>query len=61
MVSPMAMMPEGLKYHVGHGTLCISGTYDKAAHTFHRESVQPIDSGIDFYAPQTMLTPDAEE
>lgn len=58
MVSPMAMMPEGLKYHVGHGTLCISGTYDKAAHTFHRESVQPIDSGIDFYAPQTMLTPD---
>lgn len=57
-VSPMEMMPEGLKYHVGHSTLCISGTYDKEAHSFRREEVQPIDSGIDFYAPQTMETPD---
>lgn len=57
-VSPMEMMPEGLKYHVGHSTLCISGAYDKTSHSFHREAVQPIDSGIDFYAPQTMLAPD---
>ncbi len=58
LVSPMEMMPEGLKYHVGHCTLCISGNYNKETHRFTREDVQPIDSGIDFYAPQTMLTPD---
>ncbi|HIY02796.1 MAG TPA: glycoside hydrolase family 32 protein [Candidatus Blautia faecipullorum] len=57
-VSPMEMMPEGLKYHAGHCTLCISGSYDKESRSFSREAVQPIDSGIDFYAPQTMLTPD---
>lgn len=57
-VSPMEMMPEGLKFHVGHGTIYLPGTYDKETHTFTREDVQPIDSGIDFYAPQTMKTPD---
>lgn len=57
-VSPMEMMPQELKYHVGHCTLCVSGTYDKETHSFQREAVQPVDSGIDFYAPQTMKTPD---
>ena len=30
----------------------------KRTHQFIREDVQPLDSGIDFYAPQSMLTPD---
>ena len=58
VVSPMEMMPEGLKFHVGHGTIYLIGTYDKNSHAFTREDVQPIDSGIDFYAPQTMKAPD---
>ena len=58
LVSPMAMMPEGLKYHVGHSVLCISGAYDKEKRRFTREDVQPVDGGIDFYAPQTLEAPD---
>ena len=58
VVSPMEMMPEGLKFHVGHGTIYLIGTYDKNSHAFTREDVQPLDSGIDFYAPQTMKAPD---
>ena len=58
MASPMEMMPDGLKFHVGHGTIYIPGTYDKETHQFVREDVLPIDSGIDFYAPQTMKAPD---
>ena len=58
VVSPMAIKPEGLKFHVGHGTLYIPGTYDKDTHQFTREDVQPLDSGIDFYAPQSMKAPD---
>lgn len=58
MVSPMGMMPEGDKFHVGHGTIYMVGSYDRPTHEFVREDVQPIDRGIDFYAPQTMLAPD---
>ena len=58
VVSPMAMLPEGLKFHVGHSVIYLTGTYDKETHKFVREDVQPLDSGIDFYAPQSMLTPD---
>ena len=58
VVSPMAMMPEGLKFHVGHSVIYLTGTYDKKTHQFIREDVQPLDSGIDFYAPQSMQTPD---
>ena len=58
VVSPMAMMPDGLKFHVGHSVIYLTGTYDKKTHQFIREDVQPLDSGIDFYAPQSMLTPD---
>ena len=57
-VSPMAMMPEGREYHAGHNTLALVGDEDLVTHEFCRESMQQIDSGIDFYAPQTMLTPD---
>lgn len=58
LLSPMAMQPEEGKYHVGHGTVALVGSYDKNAFKFTREADQPIDWGIDFYAPQTTLTPD---
>ena len=55
-VSPQDMLPEGFEYHNGNGTVCMTGTYDGTRFTEERN--QAIDYGIDFYAPQTILTPD---
>jgi sucrose-6-phosphate hydrolase len=56
--SPMDMFPEGFEYHNGNGTLCLIGTIDQETGTFQEEENQTVDYGIDFYAPQTILTPD---
>lgn len=58
IVSPQDMLPEGFEYHNGNGTLCLIGTYDKEKKQFTYEENQSVDYGIDFYAPQTVLTPD---
>lgn len=58
LTSPMDMLPQGLEYHNGNGTLCLIGNYDEKTETFTEEHDQAIDYGIDFYAPQTILTPD---
>ncbi|MCH5275397.1 MAG: glycoside hydrolase family 32 protein, partial [Lachnospiraceae bacterium] len=58
ITSPQDMLPQGLEYHNGGGTLCLIGSYDDASKTFTEEQDQAIDYGIDFYAPQTVLTPD---
>ena len=56
--SPQDMLPEGFEYHNGNGTLCLIGTYDEENAEFTEETNQAIDYGIDFYAPQTVLSPD---
>lgn len=58
LTSPQDMLPEGLEYHNGNGTLCLIGSYDKETQDFLEEYNQAIDYGIDFYAPQTILTED---
>jgi beta-fructofuranosidase len=58
LTSPQDMLPEGFEYHNGNGTLCLIGNYDRESGTFAEECNQAIDYGIDFYAPQTILTPD---
>lgn len=58
LTSPMDMLPQGFEYHNGNGTLCLIGSYDKDSDTFTEEYNQAIDYGIDFYATQTLLTPD---
>lgn len=58
MVSPMEMKINGEDFHVGNGTVCSIGSYDKQTYQFKKESQHLIDYGIDFYAPQTMETPD---
>ncbi len=58
LTSPQDMLPEGFEYHNGNGTLCLIGSYDEEAEEFTEECNQAIDYGIDFYAPQTILTPD---
>ena len=58
LVSPQEMTAVGMEFHAGNGTVCLIGEYDRARHHLARESVQAIDYGLDFYAPQTLLTPD---
>lgn len=58
LTSPQDMLPEGFEYHNGNGTLCMIGEYDEETGTFSGHHDQAIDYGIDFYAPQTVLTPD---
>ena len=58
LVSPMDMLPEGFEYHNGNGTVCMIGRYDEGEKRFIPEADQAIDYGIDFYAPQTILTQD---
>lgn len=58
LVSPQEMTPLGLEFHAGYGVVALVGDYDKKNHKFDRQHVQSIDYGIDFYAPQTLETPD---
>lgn len=56
--SPQDMRARGLEFHNGNGTIYITGTYDSANHHFERTEIRAIDYGLDFYAPQTILTSD---
>lgn len=59
LISPQEMEadPSG-EFHGSNGTACLAGTWDEQDKTFHRHSVQAIDYGWDFYAPQTCLLHD---
>ena len=57
LVSPQDMLPEGFEYHNGNGTLALIGHLAEDG-SLCEEANQSIDYGIDFYAPQTVLTPD---
>ncbi|HBA98176.1 MAG TPA: sucrose-6-phosphate hydrolase [Lachnospiraceae bacterium] len=58
LASPQDMMPQGFEYHNGNGTLCLIGSFDEETDFFTEEYSQSVDYGIDFYAPQTVLSPD---
>ncbi len=58
LTSPQDMLPSGFEYHNGNGTLCLIGDFDQETETFTEQHDQAVDYGIDFYAPQTFLTPD---
>ncbi|MDO4267703.1 MAG: glycoside hydrolase family 32 protein [Eubacteriales bacterium] len=58
LVSPQDMRAEALEFHNGNNSIYLAGTYDAKNHQFHREMVKSLDYGLDFYAPQTLLTPD---
>ena len=57
LVSPQEMYARE-EFHAGFGTVCILGSFDERDSRFERESVQPVDHGLNFYAPQTLLAPD---
>ena len=50
LTSPQDMIPEGMEYHNGNGTLCIIGDLDSETHTLKEQSYQSVDYGIDCYA-----------
>ena len=56
--SAQDMLPRGFEYHNGNGTFALLGEIDPETGRFEALSDQAIDYGIDFYAPQTLLTPD---
>lgn len=58
MVSPQEMSAVGMEFHNGNCTMFLMGRYDEQNHRFERESVQAVDYGLDFYAPQTLAAPD---
>ena len=58
LTSPMEMKPKGLEYHNGNGNLMLAGDFDEENGIFTPQYDHAIDYGIDFYAAQTILTPD---
>ncbi len=58
LTSPIGMTANEPEYHAGNGTLCQTGTYDRAAKRFIPHHAQVVDHGFDFYAPQTLKAPD---
>lgn len=58
LVSPQEMRAQKLEFHNGNNSICLLGSYNKKKHKFEHESVQSVDQGLDFYAPQTVETPD---
>lgn len=58
VVSPMDMQADGKEFHNGNQSMAMIGSYDKQNHQLQEEQVVSLDYGIDFYAPQTLLTED---
>ena len=58
LTSPQDMDSMGLEFHPGNSTLCIIGDYDRERKHLLRDNLQAIDYGTDFYATQTLETPD---
>ncbi|MBO5622498.1 MAG: glycoside hydrolase family 32 protein, partial [Butyrivibrio sp.] len=57
IVSPQDMEGDGGEFHPGNGTVLFIGR-KKSDLSFERKSVQTLDFGMDFYAPQTLLSKD---
>ena len=58
ITSPQEMSAIGLEFHPGNANVCLVGHFDRETNHLNREWVQAIDYGLDFYAPQTLLTED---
>jgi len=56
--SPQEMSAIGLEFHPGNANVCLIGSFDRLTNHLNRETVQAIDYGLDFYAPQTLQAQD---
>lgn len=58
IVSPMHMQADGGEFHNGNQSVAMIGSYDRECQQLREEQVVSLDYGLDFYAPQTLLTED---
>ena len=58
LASAQDMLPKDFEYHNGNGSFYLLGHRNGENGAFLEESDHAADYGIDFYAPQTVLTPD---
>lgn len=58
LVSPMHMRADGEEFHNGNQSMAMIGEYDRENQRLREEQVVSLDYGMDFYAPQTLLTED---
>ena len=58
LLSAQDMLPKDFEYHNGDGAVYFLGDFDEKTGKFTEEADYAVDYGIDFYAPQTILTPD---
>lgn len=58
LMSPQEMKPETHRFHNGNNTTYMFGELNYETGEYKYNSYEEIDSGLDFYAPQTLLTPD---
>ena len=61
MACPQRMQPQGLEFHAGNNVMMLVGDYDRKTHEFTKQAVQSVDYGTDFYAAQTVKTPDQRQ
>ena len=57
VISPQEMQAIGMEFHAGNCTAFMMGKENETGQ-FERRHVQAIDYGLDFYAPQTLLSKD---
>ena len=55
LISPQEKDQEGFLYENIHSSIALIGNFDYITGRYQMEKVQELDSGFDFYAPQTML------
>lgn len=59
LISPQFVrQPPDDRYHCGNDTAALIGAWDGPGSPFMRQADAPLDQGLDFYAPQTLETPD---
>ena len=58
LASAQDMLPKDFEYHNGNGSFYLLGDWDAEAERFTPRCDHAADYGIDFYAPQTVLSPD---
>ncbi|MBQ9663779.1 MAG: glycoside hydrolase family 32 protein [Oscillospiraceae bacterium] len=58
LASAQDMLPKDFEYHNGNGSFYLLGHCSDTDGAYTVESDHAADYGIDFYAPQTVLTPD---
>ncbi len=58
LVSPQDTLPDGKELPGGHAAIALLGRYDAETDAFTEETMQGLDFGLDFYAPQSVQTPD---